>query len=402
LRSLYGPVLERSNNTARLIVALALALLVQHAAAPGALAQAEPAAPAEVAARSWVLTDAESGEYLAGENAGERLSMGSTDKIMVALVALRMVEAGEVGLEDEVIVSEEAASFAVPLYSNVGLFPGDSVSVRELLAATLIPSGNDAAYALAEHLGGGGGEAGVQNFVERMNREVEALGLEDTRFENPTGLDASGQYSSARDLATMARAASEYQLFREMVSTDYTTITTLDREIELVSTNELLFTYPPATGVKTGTTPGAGPSLVASAAAEDEAYVSVILDAREDRFAASIRALEHAFAAYDRVDLVEEGEQYAKTEVPYRRGEMVDLVAKESVEGLVSGHPEVERETRIYEELPASARPGTPLGEVVVEVDGERVGETQLVAGRGYEEASFGERVWYTVGGIFA
>jgi D-alanyl-D-alanine carboxypeptidase len=390
-------VLKKSNNSAKLVVALALALLVHCVAAPGALAQT---AGSDVAARSWVLTDAESGEYLAGENADERLSMGSTDKIMVALVALRMVEAGEVSLEDEVTVSEEAASFAVPLYSNVGLFPGDSVSVRELLAATLIPSGNDAAYALAEHLGGGGVEASVNRFVERMNREVEALGLEDTRFENPTGLDARGQYASARDLAAMARAASEYPLFRELVATEYTTITTLDREIELVSTNELLSTYPHATGVKTGTTPGAGPSLVASAAAEDEAYVSVVLD-DVHRFASSARILDHGFAAYDRVDLVKEGEQYAKTEVPYRRGETVNLIAKESVEGLVSGEPRVQRETRVFEELPTSARPGTPLGEIVVEVDGERVGETPLVASRGYEEASLGERVWYTASGLW-
>jgi D-alanyl-D-alanine carboxypeptidase (penicillin-binding protein 5/6) len=394
LRSLYGPVPERSNNTAKFFVVLALALLAQCAAAPYALAQT---AGPDVAARSWVLTDAESGEVLAGKNADQRLSMGSTDKIMVALVALRMVEAGEAGLEDEVTVSEEAASFAVPLYSNVGLFPGDSVSVRELLAATLIPSGNDAAYALAEHLGG---EAGVSGFVERMNREVELLGFEDTRFENPTGLDARGQYSSARDLAAMARAAAEYPLFRELVSTRYTTITTLDREIELVNTNELLSTYPPATGVKTGTTPGAGPSLVASAAARDEAYVSVVLD-DADRFASSARILDHGFAAYDRVDLVKEGERYAKTEVPYRRGETVDLVAKESVEGLVGEDPQVERETRVFEELPASARPGTPLGEIVVEVDGERVGKTPLVAARGYEEASLGERVWYTASGLW-
>jgi serine-type D-Ala-D-Ala carboxypeptidase (penicillin-binding protein 5/6) len=269
-------VLRTSYNTA---ILLALVLMLQGVAATGALA--EPG----VGARSWVLAEAESGKYLAGENASERLSMGSTDKIMVALVALRQIEAGEVGLEDEVTVSGDAAAFATPLYSNVGLFAGDTLSVRELLAAALIPSGNDAAYALAEHVGDGNLDA----FVERMNREAELLGLGDTRFANPTGLDARGQYSSARDLATMARAASEYPLFRELVSTDYTTITTQDREIELVSTNELLSTYPPATGVKTGTTPGAGPSLVASAAAEDETYVSVVLD-DVDRFASSARS----------------------------------------------------------------------------------------------------------------
>lgn len=372
-------------------ILLALVLTLQGVAAPGALA--EPG----VGARSWVLTDAESGEYLAGENASERLSMGSTDKIMVALVALRQIETGEVGLEDEVTVSEDAAAFATPLYSNVGLFAGDTLSVRELLAAALVPSGNDAAYALAEHLGDGD----VGAFVERMNREAELLGLGDTRFQNPTGLDARGQYSSARDLAAMARAASEYPLFRELISTEYTTITTQDREIELVSTNELLYTYPPATGVKTGTTPGAGPSLVASAAAEDETYVSVVLD-DVDRFASSVRLLDYGFTVYDRTDLVVRGEQYARAEVPYRRGEMVGLVAKRNVEGLVGKDPEVRRETRVFEDLPGSAKKGMTLGEVLVEVDGKQVGEAPLVASRGYDAATLWERVWYTVGGIFA
>jgi len=393
-------VSRTSNHIPELLAALSLALFLQCVTAHRAWAQAETPTP-EVTARAWALTDLGSGEYLAGENATQRLPMGSTDKMMVSLEALEQVESGGVGLGDEVTVSEEAAAFATPLYSNVGLVAGDVLSVRELLAATLIPSGNDAAYALAEHLGGGGGEAGVDEFVEKMNERTRALGLEDTRFQNPTGLDARGQYSSARDLASMARAASAYPLFREMVATDYATITTQDREIGLLSTNELLFTYPPATGVKTGTTPGAGPSLVASAAAEDEAYVSVVLDAREDRFAASIRALEHGFAAYDRRYLVAGGENYAVVDVPYRREERVVLVAKESVEVLVDGDPEVGREVRVFEDLPGSAKRGTTLGEVVVSVDGKRVGETPLVAREGYDAASLWERVWYTVGGIF-
>jgi hypothetical protein len=96
---------------------------------------------------------------------------------------------------------------------------------------------------------------------------------------------------------------------------------------------------------------------------EDEAYFSVILDAREDRSAASIWALEHGFAAYDRPDLVAGGEKYAEADVPYRRGERVGLVARESVEGLVDGDPEVGREVRVFEDLPGSAYPDTTLGE---------------------------------------
>ena len=375
----------KTSNTAKLVVALTLLL----AGAPDvALAQEVP----DVAARAWALTDIRSGEVLAGENASARLPMASTTKIMVSLVALQ-----EADLQEEVTASEEAAAFATPPYSNVGLVAGDTLSVRELLMATMISSGDDAAYALAEHLG----EGSARRFVEEMNREAETFGLEDTHFENPVGLDARGQYSSARDLARMTHLAMGYPEFREMVGTTFVSITTQDREIPLTTTNDLLLTYPPATGVKTGTTPGAGPSLVASAVTGDESYVSVVLDAREDRFGASIRALEHGFAAYDRVDLVVEGERYTRAGVPYRRGKTVELVAQESVDGLVDGTPDVEREVRVLEDLPGSARPGTKLGAVVVRVDGERVGESALVARGGYDEASLWERVWYTVEGVW-
>jgi serine-type D-Ala-D-Ala carboxypeptidase (penicillin-binding protein 5/6) len=214
------------------------------------------------------------------------------------------------------------------------------------------------------------------------------------------GLDADGHYSSARDLAEMTRLAMGHSGFREMVGTTYASITTQDREIPLANTNELLFTYAPATGVKTGTTPAAGPSLVASAASGDESYISVVLD-DVDRFNASMRLLEYGFAAHDRRDLVVDGRPYAHADVPYRRGETVPLVAQESVAGLVDGASDVEREVRVIEELPRSAKPGTRLGEISVVVDGERVGETALVADKGYEKASIGERVWYTASGLW-
>ena len=376
---------------AALVAALFLAVLCS--TAQPARAQdggAEKVPPLEVSARAWAVTDLRTGEYLAGGGASERLPMASTTKVMGALVAL------ETDLDEEVAVSEEAAAFAVPAYSNVGLLPGDMLSARELLMASMISSGDDAAYALAEHVGGGS----VGRFVGMMNERAEEMGLEDTSFENPVGFDARDHHTSAKDLATMTRAAMSNPEFREMVSTQYATIVTPYREIPLTNTNELLFAYPPATGVKTGTTPAAGESLVSSAARGDEAYAFVILDAGADRFGASVRVLEHSFAAYDRTDLVVRGEQYAGSGVPYRRDESVDLVAAEKVEGLVDASPEVEREIIVTKNPPDSARAGTRLGEVVVKVDGRVVGDSPLVARRGYEEASLWERVWYTVGGV--
>lgn len=382
---------------ASLTVALAAALLLGVA---GVGEAKESADVPEVGATAWVLVDAESGRYLDGENADDRLSMGSTDKMMVALVALDAVAAGEADLDEPVVVSEEAASYAVPAYSNVGLREGDVLSVRELLLAALISSGNDASWALAEHIGGGG-EAGVERFVGMMNERTRALGLEDTRFRNPTGLDARGQHSTARDLAEISRAGFQSPLFREAVATSYATVSTEDRTVELVATNELLSSYPAATGVKTGYTLGAGPCLVASAAKGDEAYVSVVLG-DEERFEGSKRLLEHGFAAYDQVTLVEEGRRYARVEVPYRRGHEVDLTAARDVEAVVREGSRIEREVKVIGDLPDSADPGAKLGEVVVRVDGKSVGEGPLLTRRGYDEATPWDRAWYALEGIWS
>jgi serine-type D-Ala-D-Ala carboxypeptidase (penicillin-binding protein 5/6) len=374
---------------------VALVLCVFMGAGPASAQQARDADEPDVAARAWVLTDLRSGDYLAGEDASRELPVASTTKIMEAIVVL---ENGD--LDEEVTVSRDAASYATPAYSNVGLLPGDTLSVRELLMAALISSGDDAAYALAEHVGGGG-QAGVNRFVEMMNEEAEKLGLENTHFENPVGLDEKGHYSSASDLATMARVAMQNPEFRDIVSTEYASIYTPDREIPLASTNELLFSYTPATGIKTGTTPAAGESLVSSVSRGDESYVCVILDSREERFGASARTLRYGFIAYDRKDLVVKDKQYATIEAPYQRDEVVDLVARGDVAGLVDASPDVEREVEFVDHPPLSARAGTTLGRVVVRVDGEKIGESALVAKRGYEKPSLGRRLWYTVGGIF-
>ncbi len=298
------------------------------------------------------------------------------------------------------VVSAEAASYAVPAYSNVGLFAGDTLSVRELLMATLISSGDDAAYALAEHLGEGDGEAGVSRFVALMNEKAGEMDLRNTRFENPIGFDAEDHHTTARELARMTVEAYGHPEFAEMVGLGVASITTADREIPLQNTNELLLSYGPAIGVKTGTTPAAGPSLVSAALSGDESYVAVVLD-DDDRFNDSAEALEYGFAAHDRREVVRKGERYAEAPVPYRRDREIGLAAEGPVTGLVGAGEAVEQRAEVMGEMPPEARPGTPLGKVEAYVGGEKVGETKLVAEEGYEEASIFRKVWYTAGGIF-
>ena len=310
------------------------------------------------------------------------------------MVALVVLENGD--LDRQVTVSQKAASYAQSMYSNVGLFPGDVLSVRDLLMAALISSGDDAVYALAQAEGNGS----VDAFVKKMNQKAKALGLKDTHFQNPIGLDARGNYSSARDLATMTRLALQNPEFRKIVSTSSATISTQDRRIPLQSTNELLSTYGPTTGVKTGTTPAAGRSLVASASRGNESYITVVLD-DENRFSDAAAMLGYGFSHYDREKLVTAGNRYARLDVPYRRDKTVGLVAKENVRALVEKGSDAKRSVKITSNPPDSAKRGQKLGNIIVKVDGERVGETPLVARKGYKKASVWRRVWYTVGGLF-
>ena len=392
--------------TPALLLALVLSLAPGGAAAQeeGAPAGADPTvvAPPEIEAKAWALVDGETGLLLAGENPDEGLPVASMTKVMSALVALREVEAGEASLDDRVVVSEDAESYVGLVYSNVGLISGETATLRDLLVATLVPSGTDAVYAVAEHLGDGSSEA----FVARMNEEARALGLEDTRFESPAGLDTPENFASARDMAEISREAMAYPEFAEIVGQAAATIETDNRKIEIFNTNDLLDTYEPATGIKTGTSPESGPSLVASAESEGESYVAIVLDAASedgtpgDRFEDARAILEHGFGRFDREALVARDEPYEKLPLPYRRGETVELVATEDVFGPVDAASEVERRVTAPEP-PPSARAGQELGEVEVLVGGQSVGRSPLVAREGYEEASLWQRAKYTVGGLF-
>ena len=383
-------------------ILIAIALVLGSCEWGQAAAQEKPAgertAPKtpKLDAKSWVLVDTDTGTYLAGKNPDKRLPIASTTNVMTALVVL---DRG-VDLDEEVSVSDQAERFVGSVYSNVGLISGERLSVRELLEAALIPSGTDAVYALAEHLGGGGGKAGVENFVDQMNRKAEQMGLEDTHFEDPAGLDSPKHYSSARDMAEIARAAMGYAEFRDIVGTEEATISTQDRDIDLFTTNNLLYTYRPATGIKTGTSPEAGPSLIASAKEGDESYIAVLLDANGDqyRFGAAQELLDYGFADYEREALISEGKEYEKVGLPYRREETVGLVAAKDVPGLVGPGLEVERRTTT-DEPPPEARAGEELGTIEVLVDGKSVGSAPLVTKKGYEEASLWQKIRYWTSG---
>lgn len=352
--------------------------------------RAVPEAP-KLEARAWALMDSNTGLYLAGKNPDERLPIASTTNVMTALVALEE----EVNLNEEVTISKEAESYVGFIYSNVGLIAGERVTVRDLLVATLVPSGTDAVYALAEHLGDGS----VERFVEKMNQKADSMGLENTHFTNPAGLDDEENYSSARELAKITRAAMEHPEFAEIADTEEATISTQSREIEVFTTNDLLYTYGEATGVKTGTSPEAGPCLIASAEEGKESYVAVVLDAQDEqyRFQAAQVALGYGFEAYERRALVRQGEVYEELTLPYRPRESVGLAAARDVRGVVGPGLEAERRATHKRQPPLRAEADQELGSVELLIDGKSIGNSPLITDRTYQEASLWEKAWYAL-----
>jgi len=204
-----------------------------------------PAPP--LLARAAVLYDATSGRVLYAHDPDLRLPMASTTKIMTALLAIKYGR-----LDDYVTASYAAATIGE---STMYLQQGERLRLRDLLYGLMLPSGNDAAIAIAEHVGGS-----VPGFVAMMNREAAALGMVNTRFVTPHGLDAPGHYTSARDMARLAVAAMQWPFFRQVVSTRYYNIPATATNVPhtLININQPLWWYPGISGLKPGTTGAAG------------------------------------------------------------------------------------------------------------------------------------------------
>ncbi|QWV96613.1 D-alanyl-D-alanine carboxypeptidase [Geomonas nitrogeniifigens] len=224
------------------------------------------------------------GQIFRQRNAAIRRAPASLTKMMTALVVLERCD-----LDEVVVVSRSAAR---ETGSRIGLRRGEKFRVRDLLAATLIASANDACRALAEHACGN-----QRDFVIQMNARARALGLENTHFANACGHDNRGLYSNAHDLARLAERAMQLPQFAKIVASPNMRIATLDgrRSYYLRNKNRLIGRYPGAIGVKTGTTPNAGQCLVALAEREDRRVLLVIMHSR-NRWQSAPALLDAAFA----------------------------------------------------------------------------------------------------------
>jgi len=285
--------------------------------APVAAAQSRPLS---LQAKSAIVVEASTGDVLYSKRSRERRSIASATKLMTVLVALQHSD-----LDDIFSATGYSAGTAE---SQIGLRPGERMSVRDLLRATLLPSANDAAATIAV-----GTMGSTQAFVAEMNRRAATLGLRDTHFTTPVGLDDLGNYSSARDLAKLAIRLRGYEFFRRTTDLPSATLRSGSRKRTVLNRNTLVRKVDDVNGVKTGHTNRAGYVLVGSARRNGVTVISVVLGEPSERArdTDSLALLRYGLGAYEAKTAVPEGRIVGAIPLRYRGGESVDVVAGATV-----------------------------------------------------------------------
>jgi D-alanyl-D-alanine carboxypeptidase (penicillin-binding protein 5/6) len=363
------------------LVAAALTVAAIVAAPADAIAK-QP----DLDARAWAVVDARTGDVLASHAASRRLPVASTTKLMTAYVALH-----ELPLRKVVRAQPYEAIYGESLLE---LRPGQRISVRDLLYGLILRSGNDAAYDLAD--AAAGSEA---RFVRQMNRRAAALGLADTHYANPIGLDQRGNYSSARDLTTLGRRLLRMPVFAKIAASRSAVLRSLRPPRRIATLNDLLLRVGWANGVKTGHTFDAAYVLVGAGRRKGVQLVSAVLGAptETERDLGTIRLLNYGFSLYRKRVPVRAGSDLAEPAIRFSGGTL-PLRAKRSVKvGLRRGQ-RLSVSVRAPREVEGPVARNAVLGRATVLVDGLRAGSVPLRAARSIPAASAFDRTRSFVG----
>ena len=395
--SSWGPLRVR---VAALLVALAAAggAVAQQAPgqAPTATAPQQGSQPAakengagaepQIAAKAWILIDARDGEVLASKGASRRLPIASATKLMTAYLALKK-------LRPEQLVTAAAYQPVASAEILLGLRAGERMRARDLLYGLLLPSANDAAHTLA--VGVAGSDAA---FVSQMNQAAQSLGLDDTSYANPIGLDDPNNYSSAQDLVSLADRLLENRLFARIVDTPAATLQSGDHPRRVTARNQLVLDEPFMNGVKTGHTIGAGYVLVGAGTRDSTQLISAVLGAPSEpaRDAETLELMDYGFSLYRTSVPVEQGEELADPDLDYR-SDSLPLVAKEEIRLKTREGEAVDTSVEAPGEVSGAVEKGEELGRVTVTVDGESAASTPLVASRSVEAASTLDKALATI-----
>jgi D-alanyl-D-alanine carboxypeptidase len=360
-----------------------LAVLLGVLAVAGAANGAKPSHGAKhrapgphVLAKSWALVDGRTGEVLTSHAGNERRLIASTTKLMTAYVAMKDLPLKKI---------VHAQPFEYEFGDSVmGLRPGQRISVHDLLRGLIMLSAGDAAHTLAIESAGT-----VTKFVGQMNRYAAALGLTNTHYENPIGLNSPRNYSSALDLATLTEELLRIPAFAKIADAREATLRSMRPVEHIHSINELLEMAPWVTGVKTGHTWKAGYVMVGSGEKKGIKMIAVDIDAPTDetRFSDAFELLRWGFGQYHRGTAIKKGEEFASPAIKYSGGEL-PLVAGHSLTVCLRKGQKSEVTVDAPAKVTGPIRGGARLGTATVTVDGLRAGTVPLVAGRHIPAAS--------------
>ncbi len=359
----------------------------QPAAPPtGKQAPSKPAAPGQgpprLDASAWVLIDARDGDVIAAKAAERPLPIASTTKLMTAYLALKNLKPNQ---------TVTAAPYR-PIASTeilLGLHPGEKIKVRDLLYGLLVPSANDAAQTLAVAVAGS-----VPAFVSEMNQAAQELGLANTSYANPIGLDSPNNYSSARDLVTLADLLLKNRLFARIVDSPSAVLHSGDTQRRVDTRNTLLNQEPFIDGVKTGHTIKAGYVLVGAGTRDSTTLISAVLGAPSEaaRDAETLELLNYGFSQYRTAAPVERGAEFADPKLDYR-DDHLSLVAQRTLRVSTREGQRVATSVDAPDEVSGAVEKGEELGQVVVTVDGKQAASSPLVAAEAVEAATFMDKL---------
>jgi serine-type D-Ala-D-Ala carboxypeptidase (penicillin-binding protein 5/6) len=338
-------------------------------------------------AKSAILIERDTGTVLYEKNAHEKLPPASMTKIMTMLLIMEAIDKGELSYKEKVRASEYAASMGG---SQIFLEPGEEMTVDELLRGIAIGSGNDASVAMAERIAGS-----EEAFVEMMNKKAKELGLKNTSFQNATGLPAEGHYSSAYDMAMMARELLKYEDITKYTGMyeDYLRENT-DKKFWLVNTNRLVKFYPGVDGLKTGFTSEAKYCLTATAKKNGMRVIAVVFGAStpKDRNAQITKMLDYAFSQYKTHPVYKRNEVIARVNVSKGKKKTTALVTSEPISVLTKkgqSIDQIEKVIQTKENVKAPIKKGDELGVLILKKDGKELLRSPIVAKENVAEASW-------------
>jgi len=326
-----------------------------------------PVRAGAVSAEKAIVLDAVSGQVLYEKNADQRSLIASTTKIMTALIVCE-----QCNVLDRMRIPKEAVGIEG---SSMYLQEGEVLTVQELLYGLMLRSGNDAAVALAIYCGGT-----VEGFAELMNDKARSLGLQDSHFVNPNGLDAPDHYASARDLATLAAYAMENPIFYKTVSAKSVKV----GERYLTNHNKLLWRLEGADGVKTGYTQSAGRILVSSATRQGRRLIGVTIKAPDD-WNDHTHLLEEGFGRFRQTRIVTKGDCVGTVEIAGGQEGSVRLIAADSFEFAMAEGERAEFVPAGPGFVYAPVVLGADAGFIHVRIEGKTVGKIPLVYGETVE-----------------